>query len=326
MKMKIKNKILVSILIVNYNGKDVLKMLLESTNKMNFKGEVEVIVVDNNSTDGSQKFIKRNHRNIKLVQNKGNFGYCGINKGLIKCNGKYVFFTNNDAYLDRNCLSKLFEALEEDKTIGIASPKVVNYFNKNLKSCGTWVSRSFYNGHFKCSKDSRKEIPYNGIAMIRKDIIDKFGYLFDESYFIYAEDLDLGLRARLLGYKVVHIPEAVLYHMHSITMSRSRKYKLTYAMERNLLTTFIKILSLKNIIIFLPYVVAMRIAAILKDVSTLKIADGAARVAAMASVIIKMPSILKKRSAIQRLREKNDSFLLEVFSEKYLFSSRKITV
>lgn len=108
----------------------------------------------------------------------------------------------------------------------------MNYFNKNIKSCGTGVSRSFYNGHFKCAKDFRKEIPYDGVALIRKEIVDKFGYLFDQDYFIYAEDMDLGLRTRLLGYKVVHIPEAVIYHIHAITISRNKKYKLTYLTER----------------------------------------------------------------------------------------------
>jgi len=318
-------KKLVSVVIVNYNGKKLLKSIIESIKKSSFKS-YEIIVVDNNSKDGSQEFIKKNYRSVRLVANKKNLGYCGINSGMRYCQGKYIFFTNNDISLDRNCIKNLVKALEEDKEIGIASPKVVNYYNKNLKSCGTWVSRSFYNGHFKCNKDFRKEIPYNGVAMIRKNIVDKYGYLFDKDYFIYAEDLDLCLRARLLGYKVMHIPEAILYHMHGITTKKQAKSKLTFMMERNLLTTFIKLFSAKNLILFSPYIIALRLMGILKDIITLNFSNALARLFAILTVFADLPKTLKKRRSIQKLRKKEDSFLLQVFSERHLFGRTKIKV
>lgn len=318
-------KTVISIIIVNYNGKCFLKTIFDSINKSFFR-DYEIIVVDNNSTDGSQEFIKKNYKNAKIVQNKENLGYVGINSGIKYCKGKYIFFTNNDVSLGKNCIKRLVDVLEQDKSIGIASPKVVNYFNKSLKSCGTWVSRSFYNGHFKCNRDFKKEIPYNGVALIRKKIVDKFGYLFDKDYFIYAEDLDLGLRTRLLGYNVAHIPEAVIYHMHSVTAGKNKKYKLTYMMERNLLSTFIKIMSIKNIILFFPYVTAMRLMAIAKDILTLKFANAVARIMAILTVIFGLYPIIGKRAVIQRLRRADDSFLLQVFSERHLFGSQKIKV
>ena len=162
--------------------------------------------------------------------------------------------------------------------------------------------------------------------MIRKDIVYKFGYLFDEDYFIYAEDLDLGLRVRLLGYKVVHVPDAVIYHMHSATLRKNSRYKLTYLMERNLLYTFVKIFSMKNIFVFLPYVLAMRIIAIFKDILSLKFMNAGARLIAIFNVMINIQHLIKKRSLIQKLRKKDDNFLLKVFSEQYLFSSNKINV
>lgn len=320
------DKKLISILMVNYNGKELLKIALNSIKKQNFNGRFEVIIVDNNSTDNSQEFLKKKYKDIKLIQNKENLGYCGINAGIRHCNGRYIFFTNNDIALDKNCIRKLAEALDSDKKMGIASPKVVNYFNKNLSSCGTWVSRSFYNGHFKFNKDFRKEIPYNGIALIRKEIVDKFRYLFDSDYFAYAEDLDLGLRTRLLGYRVVHIPKAILYHMHGVTMTKNRKYNLTYLMEKNLLSTFFKILSIKSIIILLPYVIVMRFIGALKDVLSFRFINSIARFLAIFAVIVNMPSIIKKRISIQKMRKVDDSFLFQVFSEKYLFSRHKINV
>lgn len=316
---------LVSAVIVNYNGKKVIGEAIKALKNQDYK-KIEILVVDNNSSDGSQEYIKKKFRGIRLVQNKENLGYCGINKALKHCKGKYIFFTNNDISMGKDCIRKLVEICEKDKNAGIASSKVVNYFDRKLKSCGTWVSRSFYNGHFKCDKDFVKEIPYNGVALIRKEIVEKFGYLFDDDYFVYAEDLDLGLRARLLGYKTVHVPEAVLYHMHEYTLGASKSHRLTFLMERNLLCTFIKILSIKNILFFLPYVILMRVIAMLKDTLTLKFANLAARLLALLAVIYNMPSIIRKRNAVQKLRKKDDAFLLQVFSEKYLFSSKKINV
>ena len=81
--------------------------------------------------------------------------------------------------------------------------------------------------------------------MVRKIILEKYGYIFDKDYFIYAEDLDLCLRTRLLRYKVIHVPTAIIYHMHSTTMGNGRKFKSTFMMERNLLTTFFKIFPLE---------------------------------------------------------------------------------
>jgi hypothetical protein len=318
-------KPIVSVVIVNYNGKNFLKTILDSLKKSSFKN-YETIILDNNSADGSQEFVRKNYKRIKLVANKKNLGYCGINTAIRYCKGKYIFFTNNDISLDKNCIKKLVQNLERDKNVGIASPKVINYFNKSLKSCGTWVSRAFYNGHFRCKHDFIKEIPYNGVAMIRKSIVDKFGYLFDKDYFIYAEDLDLGLRARLLGYKVMHVPEAILYHMHGLTAGKQKNYMQTYRMERNLLTTFIKILSIKNILLYLPYVVVMRFIGMIKDIVTFNFANFGARLFAIFSVIINIPITLKKRKSVQKLRKKNDSFLLAIFSGKYLFSNKKINV
>lgn len=318
-------KPLVSAVIVNYNGKKVIGEAIQSLKSQDYK-RIEIIVVDNNSSDGSQKFIMNNYEGVRLVQNKKNMGYCGINRGLKHCRGKYIFFTNDDISMERSCIRKLVELCEKDRETGIASSKVVNYFDRKLNSCGTWISRSFYNGHFRCDKDSVKEIPYNGVALIRKEIVEKFGYLFDEDYFVYAEDVDLGLRARLLGYKTVHVPDAVLYHMHEYTLRASKGHRLTFLMERNLLYTFIKVLSAKNIFLFLPYVTLMRAAAIIKDMLALKFANVGARILAIFSVMINLPSLIRKRRIVQGLRKKDDSFLLQAFSEKFLLSRKKINV
>ena len=142
----------VSVVIVNYNGANIIPVILDSLKNVKLKGGFETIVVDNASADNSIKAIKR-YKNARLVRNKVNLGYTGINSALQYCKGEYIYFTNNDLALDRNCLAELAEVLDKNKDAGIACSKVINYYDERIQSCGTWVSRCFYNGHFRAEKD-----------------------------------------------------------------------------------------------------------------------------------------------------------------------------
>ena len=210
--------------------------------------------------------------------------------------------------------------IDKDKDVAMAAPKLVNFYDKSLKSGGTWVSRAFYNGHIKGNgKNSLKEIPYLGVGLIKKDFVEEFGYLFDPDYFIYAEDLDLGLRIRLMEKKVSFVQDAIMYHMHAATTKKAGKLFTTFLMERNLLTTFFKILSAKNIFFLIPYVFVMRLLAVLKDLITFNLSSAYARLKALFWIALNFNFILKKREAAQKFRKADDRFILKVFSERYLF-------
>ena len=311
----------ISIIIVNYNGKDLLEKILPSINKAK---NCQIIVLDNASTDGSKDFLRKKYKKITVIENKSNLGYSGINNAVKYCKGKYILFLNNDIILDKNCINEMLKVIEKDDKIAMIAPRLVNYYDKNLKSGGTWISRAFYNGHL--NGDVRiKEIPYLGVGLIRKDVVEKFGYLFDQDYFIYAEDVDLGLRIRLIGSKVVFVPNAVLYHMHAMTAKKMNSAYTTFLLERNLLTTFFKVLSFGNITLFFPYVLLMRVLAIIKDVLTLRFLNAFSRVKAILWIIFNFNLVYRKRKKLQKLRKVNDAFILNVFSEKYLFK-RKIMV
>ena len=313
----------VSIIIVNYNGKNLLKAILESIKKSTFKN-YGIIIVDNNSSDGSQQFIKKNYRSVKLIQNKSNLGYSGINSALEYCTGEYILFLNNDMELDRNCISRLVDTIKKDKNTVMAAPRLVNYYNKSLKSGGTWVSRSFYSGHIKGNGKSPSEVPYLGVGLIKKNFVDDFGYLFDPDYFIYAEDLDLGLRIRLNGKKIAFEPNAVIYHMHAVTTKKSGMAFTTFLMERNSLITFFKILSFKDIVLYFPYVFGIRLFAIVKDLLTLRINLALARLKAILWLAFNISIVCKKRKETQKYKKVEDKYIFDVFSEKYLFKKKVI--
>src|SRR3989338_1097414 len=318
------NKPKVSIVVVNHNGKNLLEALLKSISKSDYKNH-EILVVDNNSTDGSREFVKKTHKNAKLVENKENLGYVGINSALRYCKGEYILFLNNDMELDKNCIKNLVKNIESDKNAAMAAPKLVNFYNKKLGSGGTWVSRAFYNGHIKGSgKDAVREIPYLGVGLIKKDFVEKFGYLFDPNYFIYAEDLELGLRIRLGGKKIIFNSNAIMYHTHSLTTQKAGRAFTTFLLEKNLLVTFFKILSLKNILIYFPYVFGMRLIALLRDIITFNFGSAFARLKAILWLIFNISLIHKKRKETQKFRKADDDYILKVFSEKYLFRKKFI--
>jgi len=167
--------------------------------------------------------------------------------------------------------------------------------------------------------DEAVEIPYMGTGLIRNSIIKKFGYLMDNDYFFYGEDVDLGLRLRLTGWKIYYMPDSIVYHKGSASRKIHTQYFLTYLMERNLLTTFFKNMEMKSIILFLPYVMLMRGIAILKDLIKLRFIGPLARISAILWIFFRFNFISKKRKIIQKLRKVKDEDIFRLFSEKYLF-------
>ena len=124
-------------------------------------------MVDNASEDDTVEFLKKHYPEIKIVKNKKNMGYVGMNSALPFCKGKYVYFNNNDLTLDKDCLVNMIEAIEKDDSIAMVTFTVKNYYNRKLVSGGTWVSRSLYCGHF-LKTDDRKEVEIHSPAQAVK--------------------------------------------------------------------------------------------------------------------------------------------------------------
>ena len=312
----------VSFVILSHNDAEMVVAAVKSIQRLKTRYAYDIYVVDNGSRDGTPDLVKKEFKDVKVIKLPKNIGTAAYDAAIKKSKSEYIFFTGCDVELREDMIGKLVGFLEKSKNIAQAAPKYIDFYNrKKIDLAGTWLSRSFYSGTFKDSAlgDKPAQIPYMGTGLIRRDVINKFGYLFDEDYFFYGEDVDLGLRIMLIGLKVYYLPDAVVYHKGSMSRSIHKPAYLAYLMERNLLTTFFKILSGKSILLLLPYVLSARLMAIIMDVLTLKIKNAFARIKAIFWVAFNFGRIIEKREKLQRLRKFSDKEMFKVFSERCLF-------
>lgn len=241
----------VSLIVLNYNGLEVIKKTFSSYLKLDYPN-YEIIFVDNASTDGSIDFIngltKKTPIRIKIVRSEKNLGYAaGNNLGVKYASGKFLWILNNDVVVTKNSLKELVNFIGKDVKVGIVQPKVLQYDKPNLiDNCGLKfnflnLSKSIGHGLVANTFNMPFEIGYaSGSAMlIRKEVWDLLNG-FDEKMFIYGEDIDFSLRTKILGYKVYCYPKAIVYHMGSATAKKVEYTKLVYYDTRNRLRVVIK--------------------------------------------------------------------------------------
>jgi GT2 family glycosyltransferase len=202
----------VSIIIINYNGKNLLETCLESLFKIDYTN-FEVILVDNNSTDNSIEFITKNYPSIIIIKLDSNQGFAEPNNIASKiAKGKYLLFLNNDTIVTPKFISKMVEAMENDTKIGICQSMLLK-FNGIIDSSGDFIDELGVVYNSKSEINSVREISSaRGASMlIKKNFFDELDG-FDESFFVSFEDVDLGWRTWIKGFKVIVVPESIVYH------------------------------------------------------------------------------------------------------------------
>lgn len=221
-------KKMVSVIIVNWNGLKYLQECLKSLEKINYRN-CEIIIVDNNSSDGSQEFIKKNYPETKIIQNNKNLGFAEANnRGYEKTEGEYVLLLNNDTIVEKDFLSPLVEYLDSHPEMGVVQPKILLWNNPTkIQLVGSYLINSGFLYYFGYEKDKDRnqfdkpiEIfsAVGACMLIRRDVIKKVG-LFDNDFFAYFEETDFCWRVWLAGYKIVYLPQPIIYHKGAATSS-----------------------------------------------------------------------------------------------------------
>jgi len=315
---------LVSVIILNYNGLPFVEDCLKSVLETNYPN-LEVIFVDNGSTDGSYEHVQSKFGKdlrLKIVRNHKNYGYCkGNNIGFKYAKGKYIAFLNNDVEVTRAWLLRLISEIKRDPTIGIAHPKVIKRENNKLTiDCVggflhplgfAFAPRRGETDKGQCDK-TREVLAAPGAAfIIRREIIDRVG-LFDEDYFMLSEEIDLSLRVWLSGYKIVVVPASIVCHEVSATMNKMfEPTTIFYLSVRNYIVTLLKNLELKNLVRTLPPYIAVMILYSLKKRNAKQLL---CILTPLLWMLRNIRTIIKKRCWVQNhLRTVKDSQFLRRF-------------
>lgn len=221
---------IISIIFPTLNQYPSTKKCLASIAKLNYpKNKIEVIVVDNASTDGTPEKLKK--LKIKSVKNKKNLGFAkAVNQGAKKAKGQYLFITNNDVILTPDCLKILLAAFLESKKIGLVGPKAIHSSSQKLAiapfKANPWLG---YHSYDQKNPDLKKEVNYlSGCGLFTSSAIFKKMKGFDPNYFFYFEDLDFCLRLMKAGYKIIYEPRALIYHDYAQTALRQKPEKIFF--------------------------------------------------------------------------------------------------
>jgi hypothetical protein len=223
---------LASIVISNFNGKDMLRECLNSLMNLNYP-RFEVVVVDAGSTDGAPEMVQADFPSVRLVRREKIGIGEALNVGLSQSRGEVIVFDlNNDDAVSPDWLDHLVDALISSPDIGVVCGKRYLADTDKLDSAGSKIvlGVTLGRGHGKPDSgryDSSVEVDYAPVLATRRDVLERVGPL-DESYYIYGEDVDFSLRARKAGYKVVYVPEAIFRHMHSATIGEWTPARLRY--------------------------------------------------------------------------------------------------
>ncbi len=309
---------LVSIIILNYNGKRWLKKCLPTIKKMKYS-PIEVIVVNNGSTDDSAKFLAKNYSSLRVIEIKKNRGYAGGNNlGVKNAKGKYMVILNNDTEVDPNFLGPLVKKMENDKTVGAVQPELRSMTRKNLiDSIGsffTFTGFLYHYGYFQPHKLKKynKELSVYSVKgacfMMRRSDFLKLGG-FDESFVCYSEESDLCHRILLYGKKIISVPQSFIYHFGGGDMSITTKSEVTiYRSFRNRIISYLKNLGAKKLIFVLPVHFFLCELLIVMSLLRGKFKQAIAAQLGVVGWIPNISSILEQREYIQtRIRKVSDN-------------------
>lgn len=250
----------ISIVILTRNRKLLLKNCLDSlifNKKLNYK----ILVVDNNSSDGTQVLLKQ-YKSVSIINNKQNLGVARArNIGIKRLKSDYIVFMDDDAFIEKDSFSKIIHFLQKNKKVGIIGPKILYPSGKIQESArtfpsfssiiwrGTFLHRifpkiSFYKNYVLSDFDhlSIKEVDWvmGACQIIRKEVFKSIG-LFDEKYFVVYDDIDFCYRAKKAGWKIIYYPNLRVYHRYARESAKGIITKAKFEHIKSIFRYFYKI-------------------------------------------------------------------------------------
>jgi len=331
----------VSVVCLNYQGRGVVENCLRSLINNNYKN-MEIIFIDNNSTDGSYEIslnILKDYEKKVIVRNNKNLGFTkGYNAGMKLATGEYLLLLNNDTILDRDAISNYVKFFENNKNVGLAegriinrikniygytsNPKIVNLFGILHEESGPTKSDESYRNI------TRIYSPIGVWPMIRRDVYEKIGG-YDEDYFMVEEIRDLAARVWIAGYEVGYVYNAIVYHVGRLTSVKKNYGEhlsniLLFHATKNSVMFFLKNYQLSTQIKYIGPYLALKVTDLLltlvySDKTGIKM-----KIKAYYWIFKNFRKILIKRREVNKIRKVKDKIALRYLEPVNITNIRNI--
>lgn len=319
---------MVSVVVINFNGTSQLEKCLNHLTRTNYP-RYEIIVVDC-LTENLTSWIKRNFPRVKIVHYDYDIGPSAshnVEKHFLNQHSKYLAFLDNDAYVTKDWLTELVKVMENDSKIGVAQAKILTTENSGLldnagiaiDALGTWyttrgIKADSFQDVFEIFATS------SAGCLVRRKVFEKAGG-FDPDYFIYDDDTDFSFRVRLLGYKIVFVPSAVVFHDGEPGKALNPK-KLRHSVK-NRICTMVKNYELRNLWWRLSLYLILTFLAGIGLMSMGRFSEAKETFRGIAYPVRNIKKIWKKRMIVQSARKVRDS---ELFKHGFVKSNIRATI
>lgn len=243
----------VSVIIVSWNARHLLEQCLPSVVSTNYP-DLEIILADNGSTDGSAEWVAANFPGVRIVRHPENWAFCrGNNVAISHAQGRYIVLLNNDVEVPPDWLWPLVTRMETDPTIGAVQPKLRQYHQRtHFEYAGAaggfmdWFGYPFTRGRIFDTIEP-DEGQYDDLGpifwatgaaiMLRREALDRVGFL-DEHFVLHMEEIDLCWRLQRAGYRIELVPKSVVYHLGGSSLPRHDAQKTYYNFRNSLLLLY----------------------------------------------------------------------------------------
>lgn len=313
----------VAVILVNYNGRDLLEQYLPSLLDLEYEN-ARIVVVDNDSSDGSVEFLESEFPSVDVVESDENLGFSrGNNAGAATApDAEYLWFVNTDVEVERESLSRLVEHIESSPRTGMVVPRI-NYVNdpETIQSVGIDCGRATIpsprdKGRSAPTDPDPQPVAYGSGAalLVDRDVWDEIGG-FDEENFMFGDDIYLGLYCWLLGYRVEAVPDSVVFHEVGGTRERTVDPRLSYHSSRGHVRVAVKLLQWQSLVVGLPrFFVHVLYFAAADAIHDRAPKAACYRLVGFFAPLLAPGALLRERQSVQERRERPDSAFLALDS------------
>jgi len=310
---------LVSIIILNFNGRNMLRECLQSVLRTKYSN-YEVIVVDNGSKDDSCAMVEREFSDVKLIKNLRNLGYSkGNNKGILHSRGDFIVLLNNDVIVTPEWLSELMQEARQDP-YRFYQPKIMFAGSDRINSAGNFIQLfgfAFPRGLGEVDVgqyDGKCEVSYasGACVLVSRRLVKDLGLLDEGDFFTFYEDVNWGWRGLMHGFRTVYVPSAVVYHRWGGSWGRLMSSKKFFLIERGRIASVFRNYSFRTLVVLLPALVLVELLVFLYCFWRGFLSE---KVRVYVDLLRFRRVLIRQRRALQRRRRMSDCFVSMFFSD-----------